>query len=60
LAAIVTFAITLSRTDVYVTNDYVWNRFDVMKPVDPAPADDTTVVPPMLRLSLQPASFGQK
>lgn len=59
-AAIVTFAITLSRTAVYVTNDYVWNRIDVMKPIDLAPADETTVVPPMPRLSLQPASFGQK
>ena len=37
-ASVVTGAITLSRTAVYVANDYVWNRIDVRKPTDPAPA----------------------
>ena len=37
-AAIVTLAITFSRTAVYVTNDYVWNRIDVMKPVNKPPS----------------------
>ncbi len=58
-AAIVTLAITFSRTAVYVTNDYVWNRIDVMKPINPDPAGATNVVPSMLRASFQPASVGQ-
>ena len=37
-AAIVTLAITFSRTAVYVTNDYVWNHIDVMKPINKPPS----------------------
>lgn len=36
-SAVVTGAITLSRTAVYVTNDYFWNRVDVRKPTIPGP-----------------------
>ena len=34
-ATVVTGAITLSRTAVYVTNDYVWNSIDVRPPTAP-------------------------
>jgi uncharacterized membrane protein len=46
-AAIVTLAITLSRTVVYVTNDYVWNRVDVRKPANRGPVGDPAeILPP--------------
>lgn len=35
-SAVVTGAITVSRTMVYVTNDYVWNRIDARKPAEVA------------------------
>lgn len=34
-SALVTSAITVSRTAVYVANDYVWNNVDARKPTDP-------------------------
>ncbi len=53
-ASVVTLAITLSRTAVYVTNDYVWNRVDVRKPTNPVPAGDPVEIPWSPRLSVQP------
>ena len=35
--ALVTGAITLSRTAVYVANDYLWNGINVRKPTTPPP-----------------------
>ncbi|MBT3533776.1 MAG: hypothetical protein HN478_07850 [Rhodospirillaceae bacterium] len=53
-AALVTFAITVSRTAVYVTNDYVWNRIDVKKRTGPPATEDMIVVPPIAQLSIRP------
>ena len=52
-ATVVTGAITLSRTAVYVTNDYIWNRIDVRERTDPVPVE---IDPPGPLVSVQPGS----
>ena len=44
-ASAVTAGITVSRTAVYVANDYVWNHVDVRTPTGPLPANATVEAP---------------
>ncbi|NQW08593.1 MAG: hypothetical protein HQ481_01735 [Alphaproteobacteria bacterium] len=52
-SAIVTGAITLSRTAVYMTNDYVWNSVDVRKRTEPVPATGPIKIPSAPLVSVQ-------
>ena len=44
-SAVVTGAITLSRTAVYVANDFFWNEINATLPADPALVDVSTRAP---------------
>jgi hypothetical protein len=57
-SAVVTVAITLSRTAVYVANDYVWYRVDARKRLGPSPIDEPTGIPWSPRLSARSGSAG--
>lgn len=58
-SALVTGAITVSRTAVYVANDYVWNGIDARKPVGPPagtppPGSPPVETPPLVTVQTGP------